>query len=420
MPPPPATPRTTPTRRPPVSRRPGPASRWGRRRSAAPRPTRPASRASGTFEVIVSDSIAPSLDLPTTITAEATSAAGADVTYTVDATDVADPDPTVGCSPLSGSTFPLGTTSVDCTAVDESGNVSDGSFDVVVADTTAPALALPGTISAEATGPDGAVVTYEASATDVVDGSPTVECSPASGSTFPLGTTSVACTATDAAGNSATGSFDVNVGDSAAPNLSGMPGDISVTTTNAAGRSVTWASPTASDTVGGSLDVTCTPASGSTFAVGTTTVTCSAADAAGNTASASFSVTVTLDGDDPPPPPPPGTAEWGEPISGGTLSANPGRTIPLKTRLFLDGEEVTSGSASLVIAPCGGGSTVLTIPLTFNGGRWQGHLDTGQLTPGCYTVTAMVGDRSSGSFTLDLGGPDPSSTPKPPKDKPKK
>ena len=48
-----------------------------------------------------------------TITAEATSAAGADVTYTVDATDVADPDPTVGCSPLSGSTFPLGTTSVD-------------------------------------------------------------------------------------------------------------------------------------------------------------------------------------------------------------------------------------------------------------------------------------------------------------------
>jgi hypothetical protein len=376
--------------------------------------------ASGTFSVIVSDSIAPSLDLPTTITAEATSAAGADVTYTVGATDTVDPTPTVGCAPLSGSTFPLGTTSVDCTAADDAGNVSAGSFDVVVADSTAPALVLPGAISAEATGPTGAVVTYDASATDAVDGAPTVVCTPASGSTFPLGTTSVGCTATDATGNSSTGSFDVTVGDSAAPTMSGVPGDISVTTTNAGGRSVTWASPTATDAVGGSLDVTCTPASGSNFAIGTRTVSCSAADAAGNSASASFSVTVTLDPDDPPPPPPPGAAEWGEPISGGTLSAKAGRTVPLKVRLFLDGVEVTSGSASLVIVPCSGGSTVLTVPLTFTGGRWQGHLDTGQLSPGCYTVTAVVGDRSSGSFTLDLGGPDPSSTPKPPKDKPKK
>ena len=183
-----------------------------------------------------------------------------------------------------------------------------------------------------------------------------------------------------------------------------MPGDISVTTTNAGGRSVTWASPTASDAVGGSLDVTCAPASGSTFAVGTTTVTCSAADAAGNSASASFSVTVTLD-DDPPPPPPPGTAEWGEPISGGTLSANTSRTVPLKFRLFLDGVEVTSGSASLSVAPCGGGSAVLTIPLTFNGGRWQGHLDTGQLNPGCYTVTAMVDGQAVGLVHARPRGP---------------
>jgi hypothetical protein len=40
--------------------------------------------------------------------------------------------------------------------------------------------------------------------------------------------------------------------------------------------------------------VTCTPASGSTFAVGDTVVTCAAADAAGNVATGSFVVTVTL------------------------------------------------------------------------------------------------------------------------------
>src|SRR5262249_14390359 len=41
-------------------------------------------------------------------------------------------------------------------------------------------------------------------------------------------------------------------------------------------------------------DVACTPASGSVFGVGTTTVKCSAKDKAGNTASAGFDVTVRL------------------------------------------------------------------------------------------------------------------------------
>jgi hypothetical protein len=38
-------------------------------------------------------------------------------------------------------------------------------------------------------------------------------CSPASGSTFPVGTTTVTCTATDASGNTATCSFTVSVFD---------------------------------------------------------------------------------------------------------------------------------------------------------------------------------------------------------------
>ncbi len=48
------------------------------------------------------------------------------------ATDDTDPDPVVACSPHSGSTFPLGTTPVTCTASDASGNTAAAMFDVTV------------------------------------------------------------------------------------------------------------------------------------------------------------------------------------------------------------------------------------------------------------------------------------------------
>jgi hypothetical protein len=58
-------------------------------------------------------------------------------------------------------------------------------------DTTPPTITVPADITAEATSPEGAVVTYEASATDDVDGEVAVSCEPASGSTFAIGVTSV-------------------------------------------------------------------------------------------------------------------------------------------------------------------------------------------------------------------------------------
>ena len=78
-------------------------------------------------------------------------------------------------------------------------------FDIeTVPDTTAPSLTVPSnTIVVEATGPDGAVVDFanDVSASEAVDPNPSINCTPASGSTFALGTTQVTCTATDAAGN---------------------------------------------------------------------------------------------------------------------------------------------------------------------------------------------------------------------------
>jgi Tol biopolymer transport system component len=78
------------------------------------------------------DKLPPTINIPADITENATSPSGAKVTYTVTATDDIDPNPTLSCDPASGSTFPIGTTTVECTATDSSGNSTNESFNVVV------------------------------------------------------------------------------------------------------------------------------------------------------------------------------------------------------------------------------------------------------------------------------------------------
>ena len=165
------------------------------------------------------DTTAPSLSLPGDISVEATDASGSVATYTATASDAVAGTVPVTCTPASGSTFPLGATTVTCTASDPAGNTATGSFTVTVVDTTPPSLRLPNNLSREATGPDGAVVTYTATASDAVAGAVPVTCTPASGSTFPLGVTTVTCTASDPAGNTATGSFTVTITPSGAPQI---------------------------------------------------------------------------------------------------------------------------------------------------------------------------------------------------------
>jgi hypothetical protein len=78
-------------------------------------------------------------------------------------------------------------------------------------DSTPPTLSLPADITKNALDATGTKVNYTATATDDVDGSVPIDRSPASGSLFPIGTTQVNCSATDAAGNQASGSFQVKV-----------------------------------------------------------------------------------------------------------------------------------------------------------------------------------------------------------------
>jgi hypothetical protein len=135
-------------------------------------------------------------------------------------------------------------------------------------------------------------VTFVATATDNCPGVSYV-CVPASGTTFAKGTNSVTCTATDAAGNTATCGFSVIVVDQQAPTIGCLP-SIVTNTAGALGTVVTFATPTASDNCPG---VTVTyapgsPVSGDTFPVGTSNVVFVATDAAGNQNTCTFSVTV--------------------------------------------------------------------------------------------------------------------------------
>ncbi len=247
-------------------------------------------QATGSFAIYVVDTTGPAITVPDDITAEASGPDGAAVTYEVSASDLVSGAATATCTPASGSTFPLGTTTVACTADDAVGNEGLASFDVVVEDTTAPVVTVPADMIEEATGPDGADVGYAASATDLVDGAVAVTCVPSPGSTFGLGATLVECAATDAARNRGAATFQILVRDTTAPELT-VPAHITAQATGPAGAAVDFAA-TATDLVDGAVTPDCSPGSGSTFALGTHTVKCTAADQRGNASSDSFTVTV--------------------------------------------------------------------------------------------------------------------------------
>ena len=197
--------------------------------------------------------------VPADITTNATSPSGAVVTYASptavdEAGDI--PPATASCAPVSGSTFAIGTTPVTCTATDADDTPStvSQSFTITVRDTDLAITGVPADFTAIATGASGAVVTYPApTAVDEAGDSAaaTVSCSPVAGSTFPVGATTVTCTAgsPDDSPASVSATFavtvlvDLNVAVSVAPNTATtgtrVIGTISLTNDSTVGRTVT-------------------------------------------------------------------------------------------------------------------------------------------------------------------------------------
>jgi hypothetical protein len=160
----------------------------------------------------VPDTFAPTIQCLSDTTFACADTSGVVLNFAVVAVDDCDPAPHVVSNPPSGSTFRTGTTVVTSTATDASGNVSTCTFNVTVAaDTSAPVLACHGDTTVTCASSDGIAVAFNVTATDACDPAPLVTSHPASGSVFPVGTTAVTSTATDASGKVSTCSFNVTV-----------------------------------------------------------------------------------------------------------------------------------------------------------------------------------------------------------------
>ncbi|MEI7595673.1 MAG: HYR domain-containing protein, partial [Bacteroidota bacterium] len=204
----------------------------------------------------------------------------------------------------SGTVFPVGTTTVTYTAKDASNNSSaQCSFTVTITDNQKPVITgCPSDITKSSdAGVCTAIVSWtEPSATDncTASGNLVWTKSHTPGTLFSAGTTAVTYTATDAVGNiSNVCSFNVTVVDNQKPIISGCPANISKNAdAGQCNAVVSWTEPTATDncTASGSLTWTKSHLPGSTFPVGTTTVTYTAIDAVNNTSNpCTFDVVIT-------------------------------------------------------------------------------------------------------------------------------
>jgi hypothetical protein len=293
------------------------------------------------------------------------------------------------------------------------------SFSLTVVANTPPALVLPADATHEGNAPGGWLGAWSAPATDAEDDPPpSATCVPAPGSVLPLGTSTVACWATDRGGLTTHGTFRVTVTDTTVPSLAGVPASIYVVTGGTAGVAVTYQMPTASDIVDPAPRVACAPSSGSVFPVGTTTVRCSATDASGNASTAQFSVSVGRL-----------QAIFGAPIApDDAITVRSGRTLPVRVAILRDGVADRSGPVTLRLTDLGSCSVAAlrasnraraSLPgrpvgtssgapkLRFDAGsrRWviELNLAAWQLTPGsCYRVDAVDRGLVAGGFTLTV------------------
>ncbi len=215
--------------------------------------------------------------------------------------------PTMVSSHLFPAVFSVGTTPVTHTATDAAGNVSICAFTVTVNDVTPPSIFVCGDPDCDppisecpldiVTNTDPgictATVTWDEPTLYDNCAVTTINIIPANGSNFLLGTTIVSYFVADAAGNSEDCTFNVTVNDAEAPTIAGCPANIAASTNpGVCEAAVFWAAPNASDNCG-IATFTSNFSPGDVFPLGTTTVTYTATDNAGLTATCTFNVTVS-------------------------------------------------------------------------------------------------------------------------------
>ena len=269
--------------------------------------------------VTVTDQTAPVLTAPADGIVPATDANGTAVTdvavvgWVESAVATDNVDSSVTITNDAPAILPLGPTVVTFSVTDAAGNTSTATATATVADTTAPVITAPQTfvvlgesdgVSAESQ-PDAWQEIMDmlagVTATDNVDGALQV-LSDAPTDLFPFGETTVTFTATDAVGNVGTTQTIVNVSlDIVDPELTipesisinvDMPGDVVLSSSDVI--TAFFAAAVATDNKDGDLTANITNDGLIAYPVGTTLVTFSVSDAAGNTVTGSASITVIV------------------------------------------------------------------------------------------------------------------------------
>ncbi|OUR94319.1 hypothetical protein A9Q87_01340 [Flavobacteriales bacterium 34_180_T64] len=348
------------------------------------------------FDVTVKDNTAPSISCPGN--QDETADANCDVSlpdYTGFATtsDNCDGSPVVSQLPIPGTTISgAGTVqTVTLRSTDASGNYAECTFDVTVRDNTEPSISCVSNQFKD-TDPgqcDYTVVGTEFDPTGFDDNCPgsTIEndydnTDSLDGSVFPVGTTTVVWTVTDASNNTKICSFDVTVGDDEDPTIS-CPADVVITSVpGECNTPVVLGTPTFNDNCPGTTVLNDAPAS---FPFGVTSVTWTATDASGNTAHCIQIVTVNKINTITSVTVNPSTQQYSDMVTF-EATIDPGECV--NAGVAADRVKFSVGTqimGTVILSVIGGVQVgTLTVPLV----EFPSYPSNGQMAPGNYIVTA--------------------------------
>jgi len=175
--------------------------------------------------------------------------------------------------------FPFGLTTITWIVSDKAGNIATGLQQISVVDTTAPSIIPPSDVVLEASNAQNNSVNLGKPQTeDLVSVASVSNDAP---DAFPLGQTIVTWTATDSSGNTASATQTVSITDTTPPIIV-PPVDIEIEATSPNDNQVSLVPPKATDTVS---EVTITNNAPKYLPLGETTITWTATDREGNSAS---------------------------------------------------------------------------------------------------------------------------------------
>jgi uncharacterized repeat protein (TIGR01451 family) len=268
-----------------------------------------------TVTVTIHDTTPPTITAPPNVSIQTPGGTSGNCGVVVGETELGTPTASDSCAVNvsrtgvpSGNFFPIGTTTITYTATNGAGLTATATQTVTIIDTTPPIIVAPPDASytclseVPAANPNQATAPFVDANGNVQNGppsdncgTPTVTVTQTSSGAGSAGSPRVILrtfTATDGSGNTASATQTITVSDPTPPTIS-CPANITTylpLNSTAVTTPVTFAA-TASDNCEAPV-ITYSPASGSNFPVGTTTVTATATDGGGNTASCTFTVTV--------------------------------------------------------------------------------------------------------------------------------